>query len=91
MINARFGQIHDQAPEFTRDFRVGFDKGDCSNSSPVLVFNHRSSFTLSTTGFSPIDTLRTVSCAPCAIDIHAQPSGLAVYDDEGLRYFLSVP
>ena len=34
------GQIHNQSPERTRDFRVGFDKGGfCSNSSPVVVFN----------------------------------------------------
>ena len=55
------GQIHDQSRERTRDFRVGFDKGgSCSNSSPVVVFNHRGTFTLSTTGLSPMDTLRTV-------------------------------
>ena len=55
------GQIHDQSRERTRDFRVGFDKGGaCSNSSPVVVFNHRGTLTLSTTGLSPMDTLRTV-------------------------------
>jgi hypothetical protein len=55
------GQIHDQSRERTRDFRVGLDKGgSCSNSSPVVVFNHRGTFTLSTTGLSPMDTLRTV-------------------------------
>ena len=35
-------------------------KGACSNSSPVVVFTHRGTLTLSTTGLSPMDTLRTV-------------------------------
>jgi hypothetical protein len=52
--------IYDQSRERTRDFRLGFDKGgSCSNSSPVVVFNHRGTLTLSTTGLSPMDTLRT--------------------------------
>ena len=38
---------------------IGYQPSFCSNSSPVVVFNHRATFTLNPRGFSPVATVRT--------------------------------